>query len=969
MKDAEGKTLKTRTRLGQIVHDFFRIDNATPVTFFKLMGNGASKIYKSLRSGLNQEILDIKKASEFMKGVIDKDTKEQIAKWTGDKAIVHEFALSSGNSVKMTEGQIMGLYLTLRRNGASDRIKGGIRVVTKERNGREIKQNAVHLSDGDIKQIESTLTPMQIEVAKKMQQYMAVDCAEQGNETSSKLYGYKKYVDPTYYPYSADKETVPTNNASANIPTFTGIERSGFTKDLKKGANNPLLIYDVFDVFTDHVAGMAAYHGYAASVKDCLRWMNYREKAPEDNGFVKWTTNKSAINALSGSEGGVRYIQDLLLDINKARKSDYIGNLTEMFMGNYKAASVGANLRVILQQPSAYFRALNMIDSKYLLGVNPATAFKNIKKSNNECPISWWKSKGYYETNLGQPLKEIVTGYASTTEKIKDKLMAPAGLADDLTWGFLYTAVEKEQRDKLKGKNVTPEEFRKAVNERFDELVDTTQVVDSTLHRSAYMRSKDKLNVIQTAFMAEPTKTYNMVMEAMISDVREGKIWKRTSRAIMAFLLTAIVNGAAQSLSDALRHTGDDDDFWEKYKEYLLSNFVDNINPFNLLPIVKDVAPEMLNIATGETTWNKSNSRFDIDAVTSIPKDLIGVAKYVRGDSNKTGYGAFMSLLRPVSQLTGIPLYNLTRDSVSLYNAFFDNLETTITSGSTAKNELKKEFVSDVNREKSEETLDEGIIDALNHGVSIYDLKGAVQSEYKNKYFEAYSEGEEEEAKEIAEKAARAYARMGLSDEDIDDIINDWQEEVITYAALDKAIAKGEGIEDEVKHVLEGKDEDKVIKHIIDRYAETIAFEDTHETESNWRDNVDKALKAVDATIDFDTANEEAIEKKKEQEEKAAISEKNKAMKNDFFDAVDKKDGSAGRKALETMKKEGMEAKDVKSATSTKYHEMWKDAKTQAEKDKAKSDWMSAYKLINTVYGTKSNDLSKTWSDWEKEQK
>ena len=53
----------------------------------------------------------------------------------------------------------------------------------------------------------------------------------------------------------------------------------------------------------------------------------------------------------------------------------------------------------------------------------------------------------------------------------------------------------------------------------------------------------------------------------------------------------------------------------------------------------------------------------------------------------------------------------------------------------------------------------------------------------------------------------------------------------------------------------------------------------------------------------------------------------------------------------------------------TRYHDVWKEAESQAEKDKAKADWKSAYTLVNNVYGSKSNDLDKTWSDWEKEQK
>lgn len=964
IQDSEGKELKNRNGILKGVYKMLRLDNVTPRTFFKLLGSRGAEVYKFLRGGLNQEILDLKKASEFMEGAMK---GIDARKWTGEGATIHDIALSNG-SVKMTDAQILGLYFTIRRNGGMDRIKGGIEVDDiKTRKERIKKQNAIHLTESDIQKIVSVLTPEQIELGKKMQKYMADDCSAQGNDTSMRLYGFKKFTDSTYYPWTVDKDTVPTNNTSENVPMFTGIERSGFTRQLKEGATNPLVIRDIFDVFSDHVSQMAAYHGYAASVKDTLRWMNYREKSSGD-GFDNWITNKKAINKLSGDEGGVGYITKLLLDINQANKSQYIGNFTDRLIGNYKAAAVGANLRVIAQQPTAYFRALNQIDAKYLFTVNPATAIKNIKKSQDQSPISWWKSKGYYETNLGQPIKEIVTGIATPAEKAKDIMMSPAGWADDFTWGFLYTAVENEQRAKLRGQNVSAEEFRKAVNDRFDEVVDNTQVVDSTLHRSQIMRSKDSLNKLQTAFMAEPTKSYNMLLEAGVEDMRE-KTGKRTARAVMAFLLSTLATSAAAAVVDAMRKNNDDEKWWETWLNNLKENVADNMNPFNLLPVVKDVSAAIYNQMTGQSTFGQSGNRFDIEAISSVQNAVNTWKKLMEGESNKTGYGVALATLKPISQITGIPVYNLTKDAVALYNTFFENIQTTVSSNSTAKNERKKELVSDLKRGRSDETLDEAITDAIEHGVSIYDLKGAVQSEYKNKYFDAFTEGDEEEARDISNTAARAYARMGLTDEEIDEIINEWQEEVVTYSALDKAIASGEGIVEEAQRVMEAKDPDKIIKHIMDRYTQTVAYEDTHDTESEWRKNVETALQTVDGTLDFDKAHEEALEKKKEQEEKAAATAKNQAMKGDFFDAVDRKDGSAGRKALETMKNEGIEAKTVKQATSTKYHEIWKEAKSQAEKDKAKSDWKSAYTLINTVYGSKSNDLDKTWNDWEAEQK
>ena len=58
-----------------------------------------------------------------------------------------------------------------------------------------------------------------------------------------------------------------------------------------------------------------------------------------------------------------------------------------------------------------------------------------------------------------------------------------------------------------------PRNLLKWLRTALSEIVDQTQVVDSVLHRSQIMRSQDKLVQMATAFMAEPTKSYNLLIK------------------------------------------------------------------------------------------------------------------------------------------------------------------------------------------------------------------------------------------------------------------------------------------------------------------------------------------------------------------------------------------------------------------------------------------------------------------------
>ena len=42
------------------------------------------------------------------------------------------------------------------------------------------------------------------------------------------------------------------------------IKNAPFTKSITPNATNPLILKDIFDVFSDHVSGMATYHAWAA---------------------------------------------------------------------------------------------------------------------------------------------------------------------------------------------------------------------------------------------------------------------------------------------------------------------------------------------------------------------------------------------------------------------------------------------------------------------------------------------------------------------------------------------------------------------------------------------------------------------------------------------------------------------------------------------------------------------------------
>ncbi len=647
---------------------FFNIDMLDSYSYFNLMGEGGHSIYKELREGLNTRTGCIVQAQDKMKTDILKDINEkEIRKWVKNS---HEFKLPGDKTLRMTQTQIMDLYVLSKRQQAMGHIsKGGIKL----QNSDEVLNSMVtpvHIPESVLNEILGTLSEQQKQICDKMQQYLSTEVSGWGNEVSMKMYGYRKFTEKFYWPIKTDSNSNSTSDKTTVTASLYRIRNQGITKATVDNANNAIIVRDIFDVFTQHIVDMANYSGYAIPLTDAMKWFNYNEKTEMDNDTIKFDSVKEQIERAYGTKAQ-SYFTKLVLDLNgSSTKADSaIDQATSKLVSNWKAAAVGGNLRVAIQQPTAYVRAAAVMDAKYLI-----KAF-GMKPGINDClkysRIAQWKSFGYFETNIGKSMKNIITGLnESIKDAVVDKTMFLAQKADDITWGCLWNAVKAEQHDAHPDMDVKSEKYMKLVEERFDEVIDRTQVVDTVLHRSHIMRSKSGLNQIATSFMAEPTKTYNLTRNAWVQFIsnRSSRTIKNLGRTVGVVILTAAVNAMAQSISDALRSADDEDEkdkeYWERYIDSLKGNFVDNVNPIQFLPYVKDV----LSMVLGYTI-----KRSDTEGIYSVIMAVKSLDKLINDPNyRKTPAYVVMSCAKAFSQTSGIPLYNAMRDAKSIWDSVAD---------------------------------------------------------------------------------------------------------------------------------------------------------------------------------------------------------------------------------------------------------------------------------------------------------
>lgn len=682
-KERDTKTIYTGWR--GTIDSMFRSDMLDAGTMFGRMGSAMETVYQEQRNGFDTKVRDAKIAQDYMANLLEEkgiDSKE-LQTWTGKNAEKHSFEVQGGE-IDLTTAQIMSLYELNKRAAAKEHIYnklGGIKSApTMEyvrKKGYVVRSSVepVSVNALDVQKITDTLTPQQKEIADSVVKFFTTVTSQWGNEVSMDMYGYKKFNAKNYFPIVSDKNYIATKESELGS-TLTTLRNMGSTKHTVPHANNPIIIEDIFDVYTRQADQMSSYHAFVRPLADLQKVLNYKEMGI---GSVK-----ESIERTFGKDG-LNYIKSLMIDLNGTSSSEknFVAGLTR----NMKSAAVGANLRTAIQQPTAYVRAAAEINPKYLVqGLKLHVSDAEWELCKQYAPIAQWKDWGYFDINTGRSMKSILMGPEGPKEKLVEKSMWLAGKGDEIAWKRLWVACQEETQDLHPELKKGSEEYYNQCGKRFSEVIDKTQVVDSVLHRSKLMKSKDGLKQMYTSFMSEPTKTYNMLYRA-IGDAAV-KPTKETTAKLGRVLAVYVANAAATSLAaavvDAMRNDGEDKKFLEKYEDALAENLSDNLDPVGILPVVKDIE----SIFSGYSV-----ERTDLSAFQELYYAVSKWKSKLSGESDLTYPALLIDTAKPISTLTGMPVGNALKDLKALTNTIIQSI------GSPDLNYSKNRFYRDIKNE------------------------------------------------------------------------------------------------------------------------------------------------------------------------------------------------------------------------------------------------------------------------------
>ena len=699
-----------------------------------------TELIMNLANSENIVMADVIEAAAFRDEMVE---KHGFNDWEINKKIDKEFLDNTGKKFKLTLGELMSLYAYSRREGACDHIEyGGFSFkdtpITENNSAASYK-----LSKEQCEAITNTLTKEQKAYVEDMQKFLSETMGAKGNEVSMMLYGIKMFGEKNYFPIHIDgRFMAQAQESQAKAAAgFGTMSNAGFTHAQNPNAKAPFVMEGFNEVWADHVNEMSRYHGAVPALEDIRRVMNRNSYS---DAYTDSMSVKTVMENAFGKDA-VDYFDNLYREANSGAITDKLQRVPKKLLSLFRKNSVAYKLSVLVQQPTSIIRAYAMIDKKYFglkgfgtitSGVIKAVTDKlNWTKAHTNAynemlkyapGVTMAKEIGGFDTHTGGSIRSYLL---DTNKSLKQKWKTGTALekgkaaldlvdnnpvanlpnlADKIAWIEIWSACKRETVATHKDLVPNSEEFMQAVGERFTEVIRATQVYDSIFAKSPLLKSKYIGVQYLVSFMNEPNTVANMA-ESAVRDAVRGD-WKSGAKKAVVLVYAALAVGLVKSLVYAMHDDDEDETYAEKYIEALVGSLVSDFNPLSYIPIARDVSSALQGYDI-----ERPDVAIIVDAIEALKatydnanKDTENMTEAQLAELEEKKDEATWKVVGSVAAFLGIPVKNIRKDVMGIFNTVFNKTEMDTTKLSLthayekALNDSKYFFLRDESKSKQD---------------------------------------------------------------------------------------------------------------------------------------------------------------------------------------------------------------------------------------------------------------------------
>ena len=756
----------------------------------RIGSNAFTELIMNLANSENIVMRDVIEAAEFRDQIVE---KYGFNNWDVNKEIDKEFLDNTGKKFKLTLGQLMSLYAYSRRDGAWDHIEYGGFAFGKAALTNPKPADSYKLSKEQCMAITNTLTKEQKAYVEDMQKFLSETMGAKGNEVSMELYGIKMFNEKNYFPIhiAGDFKPQAKESQAKAEQGFQSMSNAGFTHAQNPNAKAPFVLEDFNDIWADHVNEMSRYHGTVPALEDIRRVMNR-------SSYSETTTDSTSVKVIMKNHFGeeaVAYFDNLYREANSGAIRDKLEEKTRKRLSLFRKNSVAYKASVLVQQPTSIIRAYSMIDKKYFgfhgLGTITSGVVKTVadklKWTNAQTNaynemlkyapgVTMAKDIGGFDTATGGSIRSYLLDTGKSfkqkmkTENLKGKGKAVMDLVDDnaianlpnvadkIAWIEIWNACKRETAANHKDLATSSDEFMQIVGERFTEVIRATQVYDSIFSKSPMLKSKHGVVQYLVSFMSEPNTVANMA-ESAVRDAIRGD-WKSGAKKAVVIVYAALVADLVKSIIYAMDDDDEDETYAEKYIEALVGSLVNDFNPLSYIPFVRDISSALQGYDI-----ERPDMAIIVDAIEALQtrhnyanKDTENMTEAQIAELEKNLDTATWNVVYSVASLLRIPVKNIRKDVLGIYNTVFNKAEMDTTMLSLthtfeeALNDSKYFFLRDESKSKSDK-----LYEAIINGDTAY--RDRMKDTYKDEdaYHKAVRKALRENDPRIHEAARARY--------------------------------------------------------------------------------------------------------------------------------------------------------------------------------------------------------------------
>ena len=636
-----------------------------------------------------------------------------------EKLIDTPFVNVKGETVQLTESQIVQLIMSAKREQGRKHLAGGgfVAVDTKRllkgKSGAKTKGNIVeNTADTLIDQIvelSNNLSPYAQKWMSLAENLFNNEVTKEVNNTSFMLKGYKIANEKYYIPLMADKDYTATQLEGVSMDKT--IENAGFTKAVNVNAGNRIVIDGIDQVINRHIDTVSNYVSLAVPIRNFNKVWNGQTSKYYDSEFLQdIDRQKLSVKEVVKNKWGDRaatLIENTVSDLQSSRAGhSEIGGIYNKILSNEISATFLGNLSIVLKQAASYPTAAAVLSSDSLLKGSKGFAYipssKRLQALFDEIDEH---TGAHYKRRIGMQTEELAALMRSAKGFQGKWLNSELGMLHPAKWiqamdvqttAALWIA-SKYEIEKSKKFTEGSSEYWQAVTDLYDEVIEYTQPEYDVLHRAEIQKNTNPIARTFSLFQTQPLQNsgllYDGYREVMWAKQRLSEdnsevnkealkqartkqrkaVWAITSAsatfAAFSFLATFLV------LHKTKKYRDDDDDVTARSVLSAIGKETAETILSAYLPILGSYA---IDIGSRFVAGKESGVWYDYDyienmglsAINDILKGGVKLALTVdgafKGDKTfKDVAASSKDLLIQVAQMNGVPATN----TLNLYNS------------------------------------------------------------------------------------------------------------------------------------------------------------------------------------------------------------------------------------------------------------------------------------------------------------